>query len=320
MVTEKEVLSGLRERYEKARRLLEEGSQTDPTDQPHKSRYAARQELLAMRAALEQLPAHSENHRSKLAAVLLTLGRIGLDTDELSEGEKNLAACITLLQGFERQPETVLVALNALNQFGILWSQREDVHKSKIHLELAESIYKDFKALDETPINISDLFLASDDILSTDSFLNLEKTHTLTLYYLAQVYGTLEDFLKSAVYCHTTLKRQLEFNDYDPIDWALNSATLSQFFMEKNGFKQARHHLSAASLVLDKLEEQLLKETPGSEIHDAKMEILKHRSADVARCWTKYGLLLLTTSKDRLMHHADDDDDEDSLSCSLSSG
>lgn len=41
------------------------------------------------------------------------------------------------------------------------------------------------------------------------------------------------------------------------IEWALNSATLAQFFMEQNAFRQARHHLAAASHVLDKHEQEL---------------------------------------------------------------
>jgi len=79
-----------------------------------------------------------------------------------------------------------------------------------------------------------------------------------------QVYGVLEDNLKSAVYCHNTLRRQVESNDYDPVDWALNSATLSQYFMERGGFKQARHHLAAASLILDRYQEEL-KTLEGTE-------------------------------------------------------
>lgn len=316
MVTHKELVVGLRERYEKARRLYEEQSRLDPEDEPHASRYAARRELHALQAALEPLP--RDNFRPQLGAVLLMLGRIDLDTEELSEGENHLTACIKLLEGYERQPQTVLVALNALNQLGILWSHRESVQDSKKYLEEAELIFKDFKSQQLTPVNISDLFVDPEDVQNIDSFLNLEKTHTLTLYYLAQVYGSMEDVLKSAVYCHTTLKRQLEFNDYDPIDWALNSATLSQFFMKKNGFKQARHHLSAASFILDKYGEVLTSEESGSDAHQAKLEVFNYRSADVARCWTKYGLAVLTSSKDRLLNHADDD--EDTTTCSLTSG
>lgn len=39
-------------------------------------------------------------------------------------------------------------------------------------------------------------------------------------------------------------------------------------------------------------------------------EIFRHRSADVARCWAKYGLLLLEFSRDRLMKKAEEDDED----------
>lgn len=83
-----------------------------------------------------------------------------------------------------------------------------------------------------------------------------------------QIYGTLKDELRSSVYCHNTLKRQLESKDYDPIEWALNAATLSQFFMTRNGFKQARHHLAAASYVLEKYFDEQIKCLEGTSEED----------------------------------------------------
>lgn len=38
----------------------------------------------------------------------------------------------------------------------------------------------------------------------------------------------------------------------------------------------------------------------------AKVETFNHRSADIARCWAKYGLLLMCNSKERLLKHAED--------------
>lgn len=43
----------------------------------------------------------------------------------------------------------------------------------------------------------------------------------------------MEMFEKAAHYCHSTLKRQLEHNAYHPIEWAINAATLSQFYINK---------------------------------------------------------------------------------------
>ncbi|KAJ4426195.1 hypothetical protein ANN_27004 [Periplaneta americana] len=43
-------------------------------------------------------------------------------------------------------------------------------------------------------------------------------------------------------------------------------------------------------------------------------ERFRHRSADVARCWAKYGLMLLSNSKERLMSEVHENDDSENLS------
>lgn len=242
------------------------------------------------------------------ATVQLLLGTIAIDTEELSIGEKHLNNCLSVIENYEKQPEIVLITISVYNQNGILWSKREP-EKSKVYLEKAEAFYKNIKNDSKDIIDYNELFMKNleshDKVVALEKF---EKNFTLTLYYLAQIYGVLGNALKSSVYCHVTLKRQLEFNDYEPIDWALNTATLSQFFMEKAGFKQARHHLAASTFVLNQYQDELNGVTEVTEEHNAKLETLKHRSADVARCWAKYGLLLLSTSRDRLMNHTDDID------------
>lgn len=64
-------------------------------------------------------------------------------------------------------------------------------------------------------------------------FPRFEKACTHTLYYLAQVYQHLDMTEKAAQYCHTTLKRQLDYSGYSPVKWALNAATLSQYYLTK---------------------------------------------------------------------------------------
>ncbi|GLV31337.1 uncharacterized protein CBL_11068 [Carabus blaptoides fortunei] len=318
----KEAFVDLQEKYEKIKKLIEEDSKLDPESEPYISKYAARQLLISMKANLEKLLDQSNENSEKLTAMLgavwYYLGMISVDTEELSTGEIQLNKSISLVENYSLKPEFVLVMLNALNQLGILWSHRDDSEKSKEYLERSQKLYADFKDLNIAPVCFNDLFRSSGEKNEEESYMYLEKTHTLTLYYLAQIYGSLKDQLKSAIYCHVTLKRQLEFNDHEPIDWALNAATLSQFFMEKNGFKQARHHLAAASNMLSIYEAKLNDTASLSEEYDAKMEAFKHRSADVARCWAKYGIFLLSSSRDRLLHHTDDEEDC-SMTCTLSS-
>ncbi|KAG8233589.1 hypothetical protein J437_LFUL001000 [Ladona fulva] len=57
--------------------------------------------------------------------------------------------------------------------------------------------------------------------------------------------------------------------------------------------------------MLDQFESEVIKEDDSEEEVEAKWNNFKHRSADVARCWAKYGLVLLTASRQRLMEDVD---------------
>lgn len=252
-----------------------------------------------------------------LGAVYFYLGSISVDVDETSNGRKYLTKCKEIIEKFQLKPEVVQVSQLLYNQLAIM-SAEIDPNQSLTYITEAQKIYEQFKQTNEHSVDIKDLFVANIEVYDTEkAHVNFEKNYTLTLYYLAQVYGALKDAVRSSIYCHITLQRQLESQDYDPVDWALNAATLSQFFMEKNGFKQARHHLAASSYILDKYEQKLNEIVDHSEESDAKLETFKHRSADVARCWAKYGLLLLATSRDRLMNHTDNIDENCSITTDL---
>ncbi|KAF2885054.1 hypothetical protein ILUMI_21109 [Ignelater luminosus] len=320
MTITKEAYVDLLEKYEKVKKLIEEDSKSDPENEPYLSKYIAKPLLIGMKANIENLlrnrtPETKEYIKltAMLGVTLLNLGKISVETEEISVGEKYLTKCQEVIEKYETHPEFIITSLRTYNEIGLIWWKRE-VEKAKVYLEKAETLYKQFKETGLIPVDLHDLFKI--DIPGYDEDVgktNFEKDHTLTLYYLAQIYGALNDSLKSAVYCHITLQRQLESDDYEMIDWALNAATLSQFFMEKNGFKQARHHLAASSYMLEIYEGQLNQITDQNE-YEAKIENFKHRSADVARCWAKYGLLLLSNSRERLLKHTEDID----ATCSLS--
>ncbi|XP_050300001.1 KIF-binding protein [Anthonomus grandis grandis] len=320
MTINKEAFSDLEEKYQKVIKLLLEDSKSDPENEPYLSKYSARQILIGMKANIENLLRNQEGSENvKLiamyGAVHMYLGMVAIDTEEISNGEKHLEKCLEIIEKYESLPEMVLVAMNMYNQFGILYSQR-DPGKAKMYLERGQKLYSTFKESQKTPMNISELFEPNKETYSEEPGLkNMEKMYTLTLYYLAQIFGQLKENFKSAIYCHITLQRQLDMQDYDPIDWALNSATLSQFFMEKCGFKQARHHLSASLFILEKYRQEEILNTPEeiNEEFEAKLETFNHRSADVARCWIKYAIFILSQSKERLLNHTENIDEKCSM-------
>lgn len=249
-----------------------------------------------------------------LAIAYLKTGLLYTDTEELKVAEEYFMKCIDMLRGRELEPKCIVPVLATLNQLGIIWSQWSQPEKAKTFLDRAKQIYIDYtdQKNPEDPIDLISNFNIVEKGLSFKQV--LDKLYILTLYYLAQVYGALKNHHKSAVYCHITLRMQLEqnevINDLDYIEWALNAATLSQCFLENEGFNQARHHLAAAYYILEKYE-KIMKEKESemeSEVAAAEYERFKHRSADVARCWAKYGLLLLSASINRLVKKVESDE------------
>lgn len=307
-MTEKEIINDFKENYAKVRKLLDEDSKNDPENEPYLSKYKAKEILNNMRECLGNVADRDNLDKIKLeamlGAVLLNIGIIDMETEDFPSSEKVLMEAVDLLTQNCGKPEIVTTLINVYNNLGILWSSRDEPEKAKSFLIMAKELYETFKCTLEMPLPIEHIITNSGEAYVGD-FMLLEKAHTLTLYYLAQVFGSLKENLKSAVYCHVTLRRQLQYSDYEPIDWSLNSATLSQFFAEQNGFFQSRHHLAAASTVLEKYEEKLREDDSNDEVSLAKLETFKHRSADVARCWAKYCLLLMTASKARLMNDAE---------------
>ncbi|XP_065355835.1 KIF-binding protein [Calliphora vicina] len=318
MVIPKEILSDYKEVYEKAVKLVNEESKNDPPTDPYRSHYEARDLLLQMKENLknslvsvqaEEADNGVDDFTYKViqAFVCRDLGRIYVFCEEPSTGENYLNECLDIVKDRKMEPNAVIPYVGAMNELGIVYANRSEYKKAHEYLIDSEKSYKEFTSSSKKALAITDVFGTEEEIEEGKGPKELESLYTLCTFYMAQVYGHLGELEKSAQYCHLTLRRQIEAKSYEAIDFALNSATLSQYFIGQNMFKQARHHLAAATLVMAEHEAQML--TPADLTDKQKQDIqetFKHRYADVARCWAKYGLGLLSASKDRLFN--DDDD------------
>ncbi|XP_029174183.1 KIF1-binding protein homolog [Nylanderia fulva] len=252
-----------------------------------------------------------------IAITHLNIGILQADMQDTEIAKEYFTRCINLLEEYKLTSEGILPAISANNQMGIVYAQQGLYQEAKDFLEQAESIYIKFtEEVRLDPVHMMTI-MGIEEIEGDLCAKNiLEKLHTLTLYYLAQVCRELDDKCNFALYCHRTLSKQLSQSkitqDLDYIEWALNAATISQYFIENDKFPQARHHLAAASCVLEKYSEILkAKNTEKCESTAPENENFCHRSADIARCWAKYGIALLSTSKERLMKRADQEDELD---------
>uniref|UniRef100_A0AAQ6IM70 KIF-binding protein n=1 Tax=Anabas testudineus TaxID=64144 RepID=A0AAQ6IM70_ANATE len=282
------------DKFTNAQHLTDVESRNDPENDPFRSKYKARELLREIYCSLKSFEAGEGEEDSgkldgfgqgfsgdspaglraaKLGAVEYYLGVNHVDTEELSAGQEHLTNCMKLLERCRVSSENVSLFLH--NQLGILWAGRDEMEQAQGYLETAESIYQHYM-----------------------KEVKFELAYTHTMYYLAQVYKNIGQTERAATYCQSTLQRQLQLNQFSPMEWALNAATLSQYYITKGKYMEGRHCLSAAT-VISGLAGEVPSEAAAqeSETECERREQLRQKRAEIARCWIKYCLNLLQDAK-----------------------
>lgn len=219
----KEKLSDFKEKIELARQLIEE-CKTDGLE-PYRNHYRAREIYIDLETKLQKFVKEAEDEHDKLVFktilghVQAEVGKINLFVEETNQAEAYLNKSLDLLQSEHLQPESIIISVETLNHLGILWSKLQDNEKSKEFLLKSEQVVKEFKEAGKPPLTIFDVLGTADEVEKGKGEDALEKSCILTYFYLAQVYGTAGDLEVSGKYCHLTLKRQFELNDYEHVDW-----------------------------------------------------------------------------------------------------
>ena len=321
----------------KARELSEVQSKQDPETNPYKSKYEARKIIKDALADIEEQvnvvdldeidvgdeacdeDQNSEEHslrmgvttRIMLGALEYELGINFIETEEVTTGEEHLESSLNYLAGGDGlSPLKVSLLIAIKCQIGIVWSNRSDHNKSLGYFQEAEKLFEEYKAKTGVPpLFHKDILLTEEKITAKtlqEREAEFENQHTLTLYYIAQSYNNLGEREKSGKYCHITLLRQMETSQYESMDWALNCATLGQFYITKDMYNFARYCLACALKIgeeaLDKFNPEDYDE---SEVQRAE-EKVKKMEADIARCWAKYCLNLLISSHQKRLNDGAD--------------
>lgn len=252
MTLKKEFLMDLKERYEKTEVLVIENSKLDPPTEPFKSHYEARTILLEISETIKHRMQSLETEASDdlqtlqfiLTHITVDLGKIYNFTEEISTGEKYLIEALESVKDNETNPAAICAVLSALNETGIMWMNRGETEKAKDFLIKAETYCNTIRENRMKPLSIHDIFNNDSKSDYGQGEKLLEKINILTLFYLAQVFGSLGELKKSANYCHTTLKKQLVLGEFESVDWALNAATLSQYFCTNDRYTEVCHRIS----------------------------------------------------------------------------
>ena len=162
------------------------------------------------------------------------------------------------------------------NNLGIIYYNRGEIKKGLQHFAKAEQIYKVFLNLSNyNYTNDFSLFMDKcsklneninnnkenvDDKNIVFSFIidgginnkNFEHNYTLTVFYYAQAFTKLGFRKKAIHYCSLTLKRQIEYNEYDLKDAVTNCINISDFYLENQNFAQTEYILLCALNLLPK--------------------------------------------------------------------
>ena len=259
---------GAEEEFVEAVKLNDEESKKDPQSEPYRSMYKARE-------IWHKLKSYVDRHRESApdlvhwlfleAALHLKLGVNYMDTEEKSTGEERLACCLSSLDAHCCRDEACCIMQTVLNYTGILNCERNEPQKGLEFLQRAETLYSDFSdKVGGAPWTVNDLFhvdsydrSASMEKLVKNRVENFEDIYTHTLYYLAQAHAKVGNSAESAKYCRMTLCRQLSNHKYEPVDWAVNATTLSQYYIIQSDFPHARHCLSSGQFILKEASESI---------------------------------------------------------------
>lgn len=280
--------------YQEALRLSAEES---PESEPYRSLYSAREQLIVIKTKLDTLcPPHVkeniDDYACLCACLHLQLGLNYMATDEISQGQKELELALEVGKTVQSARKVGFVMLTCLSQLGVLWGNRSEYNKSLEILMEAKMIYESCSSRPFPPADKD--WLLGELRVEEEREQSFEDLYTHTLFYIAQVYTHLDKPKLSAEYCQRTLCRQLDSKLYDPLEWSLNAATISQYYINVGNFPQARHCLAAATVMLNRLDSETIAQEP----NEILKEKLDRTAADINRCWIKYCLTLLETSCD----------------------
>lgn len=291
------------EDYKKIRCLTDVEAAKDPETDPFRSMYKARKLLEEILSKVQNEHTNEINQCSRVleAALSLQLASNCIACEERPSGEKLLQSCIKILcddPSISMHKDAVSIVISAHMEIGIINSNRyQNAEQALSSLNKVESIYHEYKqAAGMAPLAVDELLRPTEEVFD-DAKRNskFERIFTHTLFYLAQVHKQLGQYDLSASYCQKTLTKQIQDGEYEPSEWAINAAGLSQYFITKNMFQEAKHCLCCANVIVEEVCPTVGESTDSAE-NDAK---LQHK-ADIARCWVKYYLALMEYSKEKL--------------------
>eukprot|EP00741_Cyanophora_paradoxa_P025013 tig00000331_g24145.t1 len=219
-------LGGPLERVLSEARELEQQPEDDPA-QLFRKKYAARAILEDARAKVAAL-APSGPREVALGLLDTRLGLNHWRTEEPHNVEGRLSAGARALEG---RSEHLGPLLDCFNTLGLLWYGRRCIEKSAGYFEKAERAFDSAAGGSQREPAV-------------------QRRHTLTLFYLAQVYTHLGDRERASHFLQATLERQLSSGDFNVTEWVRNAARMAEYHASEGRLAPADRLLRAARALL----------------------------------------------------------------------
>ena len=229
------------------------------------------------------------------AHLTFKLGSLNVDTEDWAQGDELLTEAKQRLGRDGAGPACLYDLLDVNNMLGILWVNRAEPEKAVGFLDGAKEVYERMKARDD----------------GEELSLRREASHTQTIFYLAQVVGSVGREDEAAALCGQCLTRQVANpgaggSCFAVDDWCQNASQLGGYYLTKGMWATARALVAGAEHVFSKdfpvWAEAVERDTP--ELHarckEAIPESYREVGANIQLAWGKLHLHRLQRGRDRL--------------------
>ncbi|XP_014475252.1 PREDICTED: KIF1-binding protein homolog [Dinoponera quadriceps] len=233
---------------------------------------------------------------------------------EITLAELAITKCIELLKRRELGHKFILTAVNAYYNLGVLYNEQ---NKQELSMMVYNTAFELYSTYIKEEIYPAPLYIASYlGLVNVDPQDLLDKRSIIVMQALLIGYGNLDKnteadrihMEKIAICQHEILNKKLNSTlllatDYNM--WLLIALTLSQYFVTRNRFTEARDHLAVASLMAKLFYEKAYMKMDESENASKKAflyDMYQQISADIAIYWARYGIQLLRSSQERILN------------------
>ncbi|KAJ8983142.1 hypothetical protein NQ317_014717 [Molorchus minor] len=232
---------------------------------------------------------------SMKASLLYEKAKICLTNSWFEKSKESLENSLNLIMDYSTEPQIAFLYLRIINYLSYVLSRSGELERART---LLEKVIDDGINCQPNIYSTEDLFLEAQSEEATDRS-KIDKIMVNNMHMLGWIYGKLGLNELYAAIQFRSLQKELDYNNGDPVQWAIRCYRLGSLFLADGKWKDARYLLVAAQVILDPLEAGV---TPNPLVYRAQ--------AELARIWVNYGLYLFSVSRKSILDNKFEDASE----------